>query len=69
MADARVMAEYSGIIDETVMALWFGGNLSGYGTLPYARDVRRACATACMIAGTGYPPHMDGHTMAGLTGL
>ena len=68
MRDAKRMAEFSGIVDKNQMALWFNGLMTESNTLDFARNVRRACATACLLAGTAFPPEMDAYTMAGLIG-
>ena len=69
MADARDMAEYSGIVRPETMGLWFGDYLSESGTMEYARNVRRAAATACLVSDRGFPPHLDAYTMRGIVGL
>ena len=68
MADALAMATHANVAPELV-SLWFSDALAASGTLDYARNLRRAMATACLLAQRGFPPHMDAHTMAGLTGI
>lgn len=69
MNDAMRMAEHSGIVRPETLQLWFGEHMAASGTLAFARNVRRASATACLISGKGFPAGMDAFTMERMVGL